>query len=481
MIGRLCSVVRATGNGHSCEEVSASGTGASERLNFVTLAPYSGPAVFGYDTDTPLRRAAQISVHTSPLATLGGKDAGGMNVYIRELATHLAAQGLPVDIFTRRTYPDTPEVREIVPGVNVVAIAAGPAADISKNDLFPYLPEFAEEMALYSLRAGTRYDVVHAHYWLSGWVADLVRRYWNTPFVQMFHTTAHMKNAVAGAQDQETDLRLRIEKQLLTLADGLIAANPDERADLIWRMGVPAEKVCTIPPGVDLKLFQPQPRAAARAQLQLHEDDLAVLFVGRIDPIKGIDTLVDAAGLIIQQGQLTRPPVFVIVGGDLDDAGDPIGPLATVAAEIRERGLNPHFRLLGSWPQNQLPVAYSAADVVAVPSRYESFGLVAVEALACGAPVVASRAGGLRFTIDEGVSGLLVKPQSSQALADGLSAVLGDHRLRADMSRAARPSVERYDWSAIAADVLHVYRRLATGHRAHLCAGRDIFAATGSD
>ena len=447
----------------------------------MTLAPYGGPAVFGYDTDTPLRRAAQISVHTSPLATLGGKDAGGMNVYIRELATHLAAQGLPVDIFTRRTHPDTPEVREIVPGVNVIAINAGPPAEIGKNDLFPFLPEFAEEMALYSLRAGTRYDVVHAHYWLSGWVADLVRRYWNTPFVQMFHTTAHMKNAVSGKQDQETDLRLKIEKQLLSLADGLVAANPDERADLIWRMGVPAEKVCTIPPGVDLQLFQPQPRSAARDRIGLDEDDLTVLFVGRIDPIKGIDTLVEAAEIMIHQDQLASPPIFVIIGGDLDESQSPIGPLARVAADIKDRGLSEHFRLLGSWPQDQLPVAYSAADVVAVPSRYESFGLVAVEALACGAPVVASRAGGLRFTIDEGVSGLLVKPQSPQTLADGLTEVLGNEQLRHAMSRSARPSVERYDWATIASDVMHVYRRLASGQRAHLCAGRDLFAATGAD
>lgn len=447
----------------------------------MTLAPYGGPAVFGYDTDAPLRRAAQISVHTSPLAALGGKDAGGMNVYIRELATHLAAQGLPVDIFTRRTDPETPEVREVVPGVNVITITAGPPSDISKNELFPYLPDFAEEMALYSLRTGTRYDVVHAHYWLSGWVAELARRYWNTPFVQMFHTTAHMKNAVSGKQDQETDLRLKIEKELLTLADGLIAANPDERADLIWRMGVAAEKVCTIPPGVDLELFQPQARVAARDLLRLRPEELAVLFVGRIDPIKGIDTLVEAAALIVEQRRLERPPVFVIVGGDVDESGNPTGPLANVAADISRRGLQRHFRLLGSWPQNELPIAYSAADVVAVPSRYESFGLVAVEALACGAPVVASRAGGLRFTIDEGVSGLLVKPQSPQALADGLTTILGDDRLRAAMSDAARPSVVRYDWSTIAAEVMHVYRRLASGHRGQLCAGRDLFVATGSD
>lgn len=446
----------------------------------MTLAPYGGPSVFGFETDMPLRRAAQISVHTSPLATLGGKDAGGMNVYVRELSCHLARLGLPVDVFTRRTDPETPEVREVVPGVNVIAITAGPPEPIGKNDLFPILPEFAEQMALYSLRAGVRYDVVHAHYWLSGWVAELVRRYWSTPFVQMFHTTAHMKNAVAAQTDRETDLRARIEKRLLSLADGLIAANPDERADLIWRMGVPVERVCTIPPGVDLELFQPYPREAARAALGLATGERVVLFVGRIDPIKGIDTLIDAASLMIQACRASeQAPTFVLVGGDMNEAGEPVGPLAKVAASLRERDIASAFRLVGSQPQDLLPRFYSAADVVAVPSLYESFGLVAVEALACGAPVVASRAGGLRFTIEEGVTGLLVRPKSAPSLATALTSVLEDDALRASMAAAARSSVERYDWPNIARDVLHVYRRLAAGHRAHLCAEGDIFASAG--
>lgn len=447
----------------------------------VSLSPYEGPSVFGFDTDAPLRRAAQISVHTSPLATLGGRDAGGMNVYVRELSCHLAAQGLPVDIFTRRTDPETPEVREIAPGVNVIAITAGPTEPVGKNDLFPYLPDFAEQMALYSLHAGVRYDVVHAHYWLSGWAAELARRYWDAPFVQMFHTTAHMKNAVAAQVDRETDLRLRIEKRLLTLASGLIAANPDERADLIWRMGVPTEKVCTIPPGVDLELFQPLSRAASRAAIGIAPDERVVLFVGRIDPIKGIDTLTDAAQTMLAGAGLQPPPTFVIVGGDLDRNGTPNGPLASVAESIAARGMVDRFRLVGSQPQNELPLFYAAADVVAVPSRYESFGLVAVEGLACGTPVVASRAGGLRYTIDEGVTGLLVRPRSPDALADGLTTILADDALRASMSTAARPSVERYAWSNIARQVMHVYQRLANGHRAHLCAGTDVFAATGSD
>jgi D-inositol-3-phosphate glycosyltransferase len=206
-----------------------------------------------------------------------------------------------------------------------------------------------------------------------------------------------------------------------------------------------------------------------------------VLFVGRIDPIKGIDTLIEAAQLLLASACIVPSPTFVIVGGDLDERGAPVGPLALVAEGIADRGIAAHFRLVGSQPQNDLPLFYSAADVVAVPSRYESFGLVAVEALACGAPVVASRAGGLRFTIDEGVAGLLVKPQSPTALADGLAAVLTDDALRAKMAANARHSVERYDWPNVASQVMHVYRRLANGHRAHLCAGRDLFEATGSD
>jgi D-inositol-3-phosphate glycosyltransferase len=404
-----------------------------------------------------------------------------MNVYVRELSCNLAKLGLPVDVFTRRTDSTTPEVRELCPGVNLVTITAGPPEPIGKNDLFPFLPEFAEAMALYSLRAGVRYDVVHGHYWLSGWAAELARRYWDAPFVEMFHTTAHMKNAVAADADRETDLRLLTEQRLLSLADGLIAANPDERADLIWRMGIAAEKVCTIPPGVDLELFTPTPRDQARAEIGIGGDERIVLFVGRIDPIKGIDTLIEAAELLLTRTRLAPKPTFLLVGGDVDDAGAPLGPLAEIAGILEERGIGEHFRLAGSQPQDRLPLFYSAADLVVVPSRYESFGLVAVEALACGTPVVASRAGGLRFTIDEGVAGLLVKPQSATALAEALETVLSDDALRTSMSAAARPSVERYDWPNIAHQVIHVYQRLAAGHRAHLCAGYSVFEATGSD
>ncbi len=444
-------------------------------------APYEGPTVFGYETDLPLRRAAQISVHTSPLSALGGKDAGGMNVYIRELACHLADLGLPIDIFTRRVDPDTPAVQELAPNVNVVAITAGPPEPIDKNALVPHLSQFASEMALYSLREGVRYDVVHAHYWLSGRAAHLVKRYWDTPFLQMFHTTAHMKNAVAGVADRETDLRLRTEQRLCALADGLIAANPDERADLVWRFGTPAEKVCTIPPGVDLDLFRPGDRAACRTELGLAPDEPVILFVGRIDPIKGIDTLLEAMAILAADSTIEAKPTLLLVGGDLDASGAPTGPLAAVADAACAAGIDRFIRFAGSQPQDRLPRFYTAADVVAVPSRYESFGLVAVEALACGAPVVASRAGGLKFTIDEGVGGLLVPPQSASTLASALRAVLIDDSLRTSLAAGARPSVERFAWPAVAASMLHVYRRLAAGYRAHLCHDDEIFTESAGD
>ena len=442
----------------------------------MTPSPYHGPSVHGYDTDAPLRRAAGIVVHTSPLAALGGKDAGGMNVYVRELACHVARLGIPVDLFTRRTVPNTPEVIDLCPGVRVVSITAGPPAPLSKNELFPYLPEFAEQMAVFSLRDGARYDVVHAHYWLSGWVAHLLRRYWETPFVQMFHTTAHMKNAVAATKNRESDQRLQVERRLLGLADSVIAANPDERADLIWRQGAPAQRVCTVPPGVDLNLFHPRDGRPMRDELGIASNIPVVLFVGRVDPIKGIETLLDATRLLVDDERFAVKPLLLFVGGDLNDAGEPEDALADVVSQATALGIADQVRFLGSRPQEDLSALYAAADVVAVPSRYESFGLVAVEAMACGTPVVASRVGGLTFTVEEESSGLLVPMGSAPALAQGLARVLLDDDLRSRMAVQSRVAAERFGWPTVAGAIIHVYERLAAGQRANLCCDEEIYA-----
>ena len=434
---------------------------------------YEGPSVFGYETDV-LNRVAAISVHTSPLADLGSKDAGGMNVYVRELSCHIADLGLPIDVFTRRIDPDTPEIQSPCNGVRVISINAGPPEQISKNELFQYLPDFAAEMALFALRDGVRYDVVHAHYWLSGWVAQLVKRYWSVPFSFMFHTSAHMKNAVSQQHLHESAQRADIERNLVRLADSIIAGNPGEAADLIWRERADASKICTIPPGVDTDLFHPLDRSICRHELGLSSSDRVVAFVGRIDPIKGIDTLLAAAQHL--QKDIGEQLVVLIVGGDLDANGEPVGALAKVAEEAQALGISGSIRLIGAQPQNRLPVVYGAADVVCVPSRYESFGLVAVEAMACGVPVVASRAGGLIYTVEDGETGFLAAINNDRAFADAILKVLTDPSLRDEMGRAARIAAHRFSWEAIAQSVRHVYYQLASGHRTNLCCDEEIYA-----
>jgi D-inositol-3-phosphate glycosyltransferase len=438
----------------------------------VNYPEYEGRRVFGYETDLPAMRVAMISVHTSPLASLGSADAGGMNVYIRELACHLAMLGIEIDVFTRRTSPDAPEIAVLCPGVEVINIKAGPPAPLHKDDLFPLLPEFASETVLSSVRRGIRYDVVHSHYWLSGWVAHLLRRYWETPFVQMFHTTAHMKLS-SGNSVVEIPQRAKTERQIINLADSLVAANPAERADLLWRQHTPTDKVCTVPPGVDLDLFSPGDRQASRHELGLADDRPIILFVGRVDPIKGIEILVEA---IKQWPNDATEPLVVFVGGELDGRGEPVGALAEVSTLAEDLGIAQRFELVGSQPQDRLPLFYRSADVVAVPSKYESFGLVAVEAMACGIPVVASRAGGLAFTIEDGETGYLVPVDDPQELNDALGTVTRDPGLQRQLGRAARDAALRFSWPAVASSIQHIYQRLVQGHRADLCCDEEIYA-----
>ena len=439
----------------------------------MSVTDFTGPAVFGYETDS-LRRVAFISVHTSPLSVLGQKDAGGMNVYMRELAHHLGQLGLAVDIYTRRSSPSAHNVTYLAKDVRVINISAGPPEPVDKQLLFQHLPEFASQAALFSRQDGVRYDVVHAHYWLSGWAAHLLRRHWDAPMVQMFHTTAHMKNAVLPQADREPAQRARYERMLVDLADAVIAANPDERADLLWRQRTPSDKICTIPPGVDLDLFQPRDQKEARAELDLDPDRQMALFVGRIDPIKGADALVRTMSRL--RDQMAEPPLFVFVGGDLDTGRHPVGPLKAIQSEAERLGVLSDCRFFGSRPQYDLPGFYAASDVVFVPSRYESFGLVAVEAMACSRPVVASRAGGLAFTVEPGVSGFLAAVGDDAAFANAIQTLLEDDESRARMGAAGVDAASRFGWPAVASAMMHVYQRLAEGYRENFCCLEEIYA-----
>ncbi len=425
---------------------------------------------------SPIERVAMLSVHTSPVATLGGKDAGGMNVHVRELARELGRVGVEVDIFTRRSDDTTPEVAVIADRVQVVTIDAGPPARMAKDEVFCVLPDFASECALYSLRAGTRYDVVHSHYWLSGWASHLLHRYWNAPTVHTFHTLARLKNAVYQNGFAESDVRSQVERRLLDVLDYVIAPNPDERAEMVWRMGGDNSKICIIPPGVDLTRFHPVDPGQARARLDLPDNPL-VLFVGRVDPMKGIDTLLDGFSLLRSEAWPDLPPKLVFIGGSLVD-GQPDAELAAVVHRAEALGIANDVLFRGSAPQDILPDYYAAATVAAVPSRYESFGLVAVEAMACGLPVVASRAGGLKFTVEDGRSGLLVPPEQPRAFASALSRVIRDAGLRSSLQVGARQAAIRFSWYAVGPAMLNLYERLAEGERENLCCPGEVYDAS---
>jgi D-inositol-3-phosphate glycosyltransferase len=409
---------------------------------------------------SPMYRIAMISMHGCPLAKLGEKDAGGMNVYVRELSLALGQAGHSVDVFTRCQDYSTTQIVELGPGARVVHIEAGDVQFIDKRDLFPIVPQFTERVLGFQLETGLPYDVVHSHYWLSGCSATVLQREWNLPMVHMFHTLGALKNSVARNHDErEPSLRIANERRIVAQADRLIAANPAERQDLQAFYDADPSRISIIPCGVDVALFRPLPRDQARALLNLPPDAKIVLFVGRLEPIKGVDILLDALSHLNCDG---CQGLALIVGGNLD------GAEAARLIAIRDRlGLTSSVRFVGAQEQRTLPYFYAAADVCVVPSFYESFGMVAIEAMACGLPVIASRAGGLQFTVRDGQNGVLVPPGDSMALAAALQQVLTDAGLRFRMGAEARRMAGDYSWKRVAEDMAGVYAALKEERSGH--------------
>jgi D-inositol-3-phosphate glycosyltransferase len=392
---------------------------------------------------------AMLSVHTSPLDSPGRtKDAGGMNVYMRELAKALSQQNITIDIFTRWTNENIPQIVPLARNVRVIHIKAGPIAPVHKDDLYQYLPMFARHIEEFRQQTSLHYDLVHSHYWLSGVAAMRLAAQWDVPHITMFHTLGRLKQ-LANPNAPEPALRLEMEQHLVQQADCIIAATSDERMQMIRSCGATASQIEVIPCGVDLKLFVPQERLQARKQLGLKPNLPVLLFAGRLDPFKGPDLLLRAATLMEQEAQI------VIVGGKLDGDKD-LQKLHALAAELN---IDQRVHFLGARPQQELPLLYSAADVTVVPSYHESFGLVAVESLACGTPVVATRAGGLTSVVRHGETGFLV-PRCPGFFAERLDTLLSDPELSAQMAAAARSSVLQFSWASIAHQVNSVYEEL---------------------
>jgi D-inositol-3-phosphate glycosyltransferase len=411
-------------------------------------------------------RIAVLSTHTCPLAPLGGWETGGMNVYVRELGRALAARGVLVDIFTRRQTTDVADVVEYAPGARVVHLDAGPQRHVDKYDVLDYLPDFACGVQRWRALTGLSYDLIHSHYWLSGRLALLFGDRWNVPVVSMFHTLAQLKNRVAEtAAEREQAVRFEIERRTMAGSDRVVAATDIDRTQIVRHYGQLAP-IEVIPGGVDLELFRPRPRQAARHALGLSPHEKVLLFVGRIQRLKGLEVLLRASAQLRDLA-----PRVVVVGGQPATSHEAreITRLHNVSNRL---GIQERVTFTGAVPHEQLATYYAAADVTVMPSSYESFGLVAVESLACATPVVATRVGGLTAIVKDGETGLLVPWRDPALFAERLRTLLGDDALRARMARQARASVQRFAWDRIADEHVALYGDVLAERGAGLAAAR---------
>jgi D-inositol-3-phosphate glycosyltransferase len=407
-------------------------------------------------------RIAMLSVHTCPLATLGGKETGGMNVYVRDLSRELARRGHHVDVYTRSQNPAVPRIsNRLGRDARVIHVPAGPEQPYDKHLVYDHLPEFVDGVLAQAGADGLRYDVLHSHYWLSGAVARELRRHWGIPIVHVAHTLGKMKNAVAQRpEEREPEQRIAVETEIVHSADALIAATPAEQEQLIQLYGADPARIRVISPGVDTTQFYPIPKAQAKERIGICPDGYTILFVGRIEPLKGIDNLLQAIALVAEKHPELRAGMCVpIIGGDAECiCGDTeMMRLQTLREEL---GIGDIVTFLGAKDQDTLPYYYAAAEMVVMPSDYESFGMVALEAMACGTPVIASDVGGLAFLVRQGRTGYRVPARDPKALAEKITRLLTDEGLRRRIGQRATCWAQTYAWPRIADRIEALYGEL---------------------
>ncbi|RIJ78785.1 D-inositol-3-phosphate glycosyltransferase [Nakamurella silvestris] len=431
-----------------------------------------------------IHRVASISLHTSPLEQPGTGDAGGMNVYVAQTARRLAARGVEVEIFTRSTSSDLPPVVELAPGVLVRHVVAGPFEGLAKNDLPGQMCSFAAGvMRAEAGRDQGYYDLIHSHYWLSGQVGYLAKDRWGVPMVHSAHTLAKVKNAYMAAGDApEPSGRLIGEDQVVTESDRLIANTAAEAADLMSLYGARRDRIDVVAPGVDTDVFVPGSKAAARARLGMAADEVVIAFAGRIQPLKAPDVLIRAAG-VLQSRYPHVPWRIVVVGGVSGSGWAATESLAELAGAV---GIGERVTFLPPQPPEQLATVFRAADLVAVPSYNESFGLVALEAQAAGTPVVAAAVGGLVVAVRDGITGSLVRGHDPVVWAEALAGIATQPEVLRGLGISARIHAERFSWEATVDGLLSSYRRALQDSRAEhrptglIRAGREDFRSTGS-
>jgi len=407
-------------------------------------------------------RVAVLSVHTSPLDQPGTGDSGGMNVYVRAVAERLADHDVEVDLFTRCRGEHPGEDLEISPGVRVVSVKAGPCTPVPKAVLPRFLPEFLGGVLRRARGDGRGYDILHSHYWLSGWVGSSAKGVWGVPLVASFHTLGKVKNySLARGEPAEPPARLAGEERVIAEADRILAPTPSEAAQLVGLYRADPDHIRIVPPGVDHTVFFPRSREAARERLHLSGLRLA-LYVGRLQSHKGPDVAVRTlAEAVARDPGAAQDLVLAIVGGPSGTGhGVEVSRLMELAGAL---GVSDRVILFPPLPQARLADVYSAADVVLVPSRSESFGLVALEAQACGTPVVAAAVGGLRYVVQHGLTGYLVQGHDPADHAERMLQILRDGRMAAELGEWAARQALRFTWDATAAELAGIYRELIDG------------------
>jgi D-inositol-3-phosphate glycosyltransferase len=408
-------------------------------------------------------KIAMISYHTCPLATLGGKDTGGMNVYVRELTRQLGQMGIHVDVFTRSQDDHVPHVlHELGYGNRVVHVPAGPEHPVpNKQELASYIPEFVEGIKTFAADKDIHYDLIHSHYWMSGLAAEVLSDEWGgTPIVHMFHTLGEMKNRIARTDaEKEGPYRINGEKQVIRRVNRIIAATVAEVTQLRFLYKAPQNKIVIIPPGVDVSHFYPIPGDEAKMYVGLKPDDRMVLFVGRIEPLKGVDTLIEAMSCLqLKDGHKVH---LAIIGGDPGASPQEMSAeMARLQKLCDDLCVGQTVVFLGKRDQDRLPYYYSAAELLVMPSHYESFGMVALEAMACGTPVIASEVGGLAYLVRDGETGFTVPDQEPELLSEKITWLLNDPLLHRTMSERAVEYAQDYAWEKIAGQIVNEYRGL---------------------
>jgi len=393
-------------------------------------------------------RIAMLSVHSCPVGTLGAKDTGGMSVYIVELARELGKQGHLVDVYTRVHDPEDRLMYDLGQNARLIHLRAGEDEQIHKLAVYSYLPDFACNLETFRRQNSLQYDLVFSHYWLSAWVGEYLQQWLHVPHITMFHTLGAVKNAI-GIGEDEPELRIETERSLARSCHHIIASTEKEKEELILHYGSSPERISVVPCGVNLELFQPVDKEMAKEELGFVNDNV-ILSVGRIEPLKGIEQLLKAMPYL----QNSHRPRLVLIGGD-ENSQYEIERLKRLSRDLH---IEDSVTFLGSVKQERLPYFYSAADVCVIPSYYESFGLVALESLACGTPVVATDVGDFKSIIRQGETGYVVADDEPHHFAEKIDLLLSRPSPDKNSVLSMRASVSRFSWSNIAETIVREFR-----------------------